>query len=252
MMWTMGNFLAIWPWTTSYSLLPPRLLFPWAGQPHPLLALFLFYFLIFICLAASGPSCGAQDLHRIMWGLLLLRTRSLVAARGIWSAQPPVVAVNRLSRSTECGVLLLRPGIEPMSPALQGGFLTTGPPGKSPKPGLCVLAPGIPFMVFKIPFMVFSPSTCLWTWGSSFSPRVCPPQGVNSYSSLEIQINCLLLWRAFPDNPSQNSSSIFFLFFFFLHLNKKFIIFIFQVFCFSVGGKKRNLKDSCHLLPNWV
>ena len=55
---------------------------------------------------------------------------------GTWdpSAQPPVVAVNRLSFSTECGVLLLRPGIEPTSPALQGGFLTTGPPGKSPKP----------------------------------------------------------------------------------------------------------------------
>ena len=26
---------------------------------------------------------------------------------------------------------LPRPGIEPMSPALAGGFLTTGPPGKS-------------------------------------------------------------------------------------------------------------------------
>ena len=26
---------------------------------------------------------------------------------------------------------LLRPGIEPVSPALAGGFLTTGPPGKS-------------------------------------------------------------------------------------------------------------------------
>ena len=30
-----------------------------------------------------------------------------------------------------CGILGPRPGIEPMSPALQGRFLTTGPPGKS-------------------------------------------------------------------------------------------------------------------------
>ena len=30
-----------------------------------------------------------------------------------------------------CGILVPRPGIEPASPALEGGFLTTGPPGKS-------------------------------------------------------------------------------------------------------------------------
>ena len=31
-----------------------------------------------------------------------------------------------------CGILVPRPGIEPSSPALQGRFLTTGSPGKSP------------------------------------------------------------------------------------------------------------------------
>ena len=30
-----------------------------------------------------------------------------------------------------CGILVSQPGIEPMSPALAGGFLTIGPPGKS-------------------------------------------------------------------------------------------------------------------------
>ena len=30
-----------------------------------------------------------------------------------------------------CGILIPQPGIEPVSPALEGGFLTTGPPGKS-------------------------------------------------------------------------------------------------------------------------
>ena len=29
-----------------------------------------------------------------------------------------------------CGILVPQPGIEPTSPALEGGFLTTGPPEK--------------------------------------------------------------------------------------------------------------------------
>ena len=33
-----------------------------------------------------------------------------------------------------CGLLTPQPGIEPTSPALQGGFLITGPPGKSQEP----------------------------------------------------------------------------------------------------------------------
>ena len=33
-----------------------------------------------------------------------------------------------------CGLLTPQPGIEPTSPALQGGFLITGPPGKSLEP----------------------------------------------------------------------------------------------------------------------
>ena len=36
-----------------------------------------------------------------------------------------------LSYPAARGILLPRPGIEPMYPALEGGFLTTGPPGKS-------------------------------------------------------------------------------------------------------------------------
>ena len=37
----------------------------------------------------------------------------------------------RLSCFMPCRILVPQPGLEPMSPALQGGFLTTGPPGKS-------------------------------------------------------------------------------------------------------------------------
>ena len=31
-----------------------------------------------------------------------------------------------------CGILVPQPGIKPASPALEGRFLTTGPPEKSP------------------------------------------------------------------------------------------------------------------------
>ena len=37
----------------------------------------------------------------------------------------------RLSLVVAYGILVPQPGIKPMCPALEGGFLTTGPPGKS-------------------------------------------------------------------------------------------------------------------------
>ena len=42
-----------------------------------------------------------------------------------------------LSCSMVCGILVPQPGIEPKSPALQGGFLTTEPPGKVSRMGFC-------------------------------------------------------------------------------------------------------------------
>ena len=42
-----------------------------------------------------------------------------------------VVAVLRLSCLAACGILVPWLGIEPASPALHGGFLTTGTPEKS-------------------------------------------------------------------------------------------------------------------------
>ena len=36
-----------------------------------------------------------------------------------------------LSCPPACGILVPRPGIKPTTFALEGGFLTTGPPGKS-------------------------------------------------------------------------------------------------------------------------
>ena len=56
----------------------------------------------------------------------------LVAARGIFRCRAQtlvvlcgsVVAAHRLSCPKACEILVPRPGIEPMSPALQAGFFT--------------------------------------------------------------------------------------------------------------------------------
>ena len=61
---------------------------------------------------------------------LLSEVASLLAERRV-NSMGSVVAVHRLSCPKACGILVPRPGIEPMSPALAGEFLTTGPPGKS-------------------------------------------------------------------------------------------------------------------------
>ena len=73
------------------------------------------YFLLFMYLAALGLSCSR-------WQLLFWHTGSLVVARG-------------LSSPMACWLLVPWPGIEPERPALQGGFLTTGPPGECPALG---------------------------------------------------------------------------------------------------------------------
>ena len=62
--------------------------------------------------------------------------RVLVAASFCCHARAPehagsVVAVHGLTCPVACGILAPQPGIEPASHALEGGFLTTGPPGKS-------------------------------------------------------------------------------------------------------------------------
>ena len=78
------------------------------------------------------------DLHCITWDLYFRCTESLFVVFGLsvgvcWlqSASASVVMALRLSCSAAYGILVPGPGIEPMSPALQGGLLTIGPPRKS-------------------------------------------------------------------------------------------------------------------------
>ena len=60
-------------------------------------------------------SCGFLQSHRAGVYLVVLRL---------------LVEVHGLCFLVACGILAPRPGIEPSSPALEGGVLTTGPPGK--------------------------------------------------------------------------------------------------------------------------
>ena len=59
------------------------------------------------------------------------RACSLEPGLSSCSAQSSLLVVHRLSGSIVCAILVPQPGIEPECPALEGGFLTTGPPGKS-------------------------------------------------------------------------------------------------------------------------
>ena len=110
-------------------------------QDLNLLFIYLFiYLFIIIFLAVLGlrfcarafSSCGK-------WGPLFITVR-----RPLTVAASPL-AEHRLQtrRLSSCGTRaqLLRgmwdpprPGLEPVSPALAGGLLTTAPPGKPPKP----------------------------------------------------------------------------------------------------------------------
>ena len=60
---------------------------------------------------------------------------SFIAAHGVLSScgVGSVVAAYGLSCPAACGILVTQSGIEPTPPALEGRFLTTGPPGK-PQP----------------------------------------------------------------------------------------------------------------------
>ena len=68
--------------------------------------------------------------------LQVQRAASLVvvcSARAYCSVWASLVVALRLGCISVYGILVPKPGIEPESPALEGGFLTTGPLGRSPK-----------------------------------------------------------------------------------------------------------------------
>ena len=88
----------------QYSLHTPKIK-EWKFRDINLPQVFFFFFSIYL----------------FIWLCLVL-----VVACGI-----SLAVVHRLSCPVACRILVARPGIELASPALQGEFLTTGPPGES-------------------------------------------------------------------------------------------------------------------------
>ena len=87
---------------------------------------------------------------------------SFVEVHGLssWGSRAPecvcsVAEVRGVSHSVPRGILVPRPETEPSSPASQSGFMTTGPPGKSPQPPFCFLSPQFNFACFKPVFVAF-------------------------------------------------------------------------------------------------
>ena len=100
------------------------------------LCFFLKSCIYFCCCPWAFSNCGEQGLLPSRGAGLLLAVASLVAEHGLYDAQASTVAALGLSScgswaQLPCGMWNLPgPGIESVSPALAGGFLSTGPPGK--------------------------------------------------------------------------------------------------------------------------
>ena len=122
------------------------------------------YNLCIYFLAVSGLSCGTQDL--LLWHAgysLQCVGFSLVVAHMLQSTHSPehMVVVCGLSCPTACGILVHWPGIKLASPALQDGFSTTGPPGKS-------LAGFLLFSIFLSFFFPLKTTFHLFSWNPWF------------------------------------------------------------------------------------
>ena len=92
---------------------------------------FTYFWLCWVFIAARAFSgCGQWELLFVVVCGLLNKVASLVSEHGLWVGGSVVVA----HRSQLHHVMwnLPEPWIKPMCPALEGRFLTTGSPGKSP------------------------------------------------------------------------------------------------------------------------
>ena len=96
-------------------------------KPGAFLFLFFYFWPHWLSVAAHRLLVAALGLSLVAAS----RAYSPVAACGLQSVGSIVVVHNGLSCPISWRIPVPRPGIEPVSPALEGRFLTTGPPGKS-------------------------------------------------------------------------------------------------------------------------
>ena len=84
---------------------------------------------VFVAVVGLSEVARSGGLLLVVVRGLLIAVASLVAAHGLGSTGSLVVVLGLVALHSTWD--LPRPGIKPVSPALAGRFLTTGPPGKS-------------------------------------------------------------------------------------------------------------------------
>ena len=114
---------------------------PWEdldiGFTSKRLSFYLFIFLASLdlrCFVYIFLSCSKWELLSICGTWASYRPSfscCRVQALELMSSRASGVVAHRLSCPATCGILVPGSGIEPVSPALAGRFLTIGPPGKS-------------------------------------------------------------------------------------------------------------------------
>ena len=82
-------------------------------------------------MVALDLCCGAQAFSSCGWWASHCSGFSCCRAQA-WRCMNTVAVACRLISPVACGILVPQPRIEPVSPALGGGFLTTGAAGKTP------------------------------------------------------------------------------------------------------------------------
>ena len=106
-----------------------------------LIHLFIYFWLRWVFVAVSGflylwhvgfslrgfSCCGAQALGT--WATVVVACR--LSSCGLWALEHRLSSCGARAQLLHGMWDLHRPGLEPVSPALAGGFLTTVPPGKS-------------------------------------------------------------------------------------------------------------------------
>ena len=122
--------------------------------------MYVFFFLD-MYLAALDLSCSTCNLHCITQDFSLCWKDSSHGSQALeWAGL--VAAACRVRCSTPHGVKYPQPGVEPVSPALQGRFLVTEPWGKS----LTIFAPVL---------IQLNLWTCVWVFGAKVVASILPP-----------------------------------------------------------------------------
>ena len=93
---------------------------------------------IFFCIMLLLSTSDSNDMNLTplvkSWMLVVFFFKSLIlffGCVGSWFQCTGSVVAHWLSCPKACGILVPQPGMEPESSALEGGFVTTGPSGKS-------------------------------------------------------------------------------------------------------------------------